>query len=153
MDMVLIQEGASVKSDIFHFMTISVMPRIFVSWQLCHNMLCGWQMSYSQIFGFCCANLDEVNHPQSWRVHMWSFWDITFFYGASNVCTKLLPNPCGHVLHNCHLVLRRKQKTKNKMSFPMWASSLKDIGSHIWATHEHPPPKTSKCQRKKNSTC
>ena len=37
----------------FHFMTILVMPQVLESWQLCHNMLCGRQMSYSdKVWGF-----------------------------------------------------------------------------------------------------
>ena len=36
------------------------MPQILESWQLWHNMLCGWQMSYSHKFGFLGANWNEL---------------------------------------------------------------------------------------------
>jgi hypothetical protein len=38
-------------------MTTLVMPHILESWQLCYNMLLGWQMSYSQKIEFFGANL------------------------------------------------------------------------------------------------
>ena len=43
-------------SEIYSSMTISVIPQILEIWQLCHNMLCGWQMSCSQNFGVIWAN-------------------------------------------------------------------------------------------------
>ena len=55
------------------FMTILVRLQIFDTWQLCHNIFCGSQMSWSQNIVFSWWNVDEVHHPQSWRVTLGRF--------------------------------------------------------------------------------
>jgi len=74
--------------------------------------------------------LYEVCHLQSWRVtsHEVIFARFFLFHGASNMCTNLFPNPFGQVVHNLHLVLRKK-KEKEKEIHPNWTSYAKDIGS------------------------
>lgn len=44
MNRAFIQGIAREKFEIFQFMTISVMPQLLGSWQLCHYMLCGQRM-------------------------------------------------------------------------------------------------------------
>ena len=115
-------------------MTILIMPQILERCPICHNIICGWQMSYSQILGFL-ANLDEVRHLRSWRGHMRSFWEISpFSWMEQATCApSFFLNPSNQVVHKHHVVLRRKPH-------PYWASyyvkiSAPKFGSHIWATH------------------
>ena len=61
------------------------------------------------VFG---ANLDEVHHPQGWRGHMTSFWEISPSSWKQKTCALSFFSPSGQVVHNRHLVLRKKKKKK-----------------------------------------
>ena len=63
----------------FHLMTISTMPQILGSWQLCHKMLCGSQKSYFRKIGYFLSKcrwslfLSKLEGPHG------SFWEIAPF--------------------------------------------------------------------------
>ena len=115
-----------------HFKIISVMPQILETWKLCHSMLCGWRMSYSQKIMSFWASLGKVHDPLNWRGRMRLFWEILFFSWSKqhvhwvfflfflfwSSCAQ--PSPC--------------PKGKQNL-YPNWALYVKDIVSYIWATH------------------
>lgn len=98
---------------------IWVRSQIFDSRKLYHNILSGWQMNCSQKFGIFWWNLDEVRHPQSWRVTWGHLGIFSLWLGVSNMCIKKIPNPFSQVMHNHHLVLRG-------------GGDPTQIGHHIW---------------------
>lgn len=75
-------------------------------------------MNHFQEFEVFWANLDEISHPQSWKVTWDRFRKFSLFNGA----LVFVWNPLGQVMHNYHLVPREK-------SHPNLASYVKDIGS------------------------
>ena len=71
---------------------------------------------------------------------MRSFWEISLFDEANNIYTHFVPRLAGSIMHNRHLVLRRK------IPHPNWASCVKDS----WATRGT-VSQNKQCQPKKNS--
>ena len=118
MKMALIRAAARENSKFFHFMIILVMPQILETWELCHNMLCGWQMSYSKKMWVFLRKF-WWSAP-SWKLegpHEVILVEFPFFFSncrASNMCTKFILFQVHQVkvVHNHHLVRRKKAPPK-----------------------------------------
>ena len=82
---------------------------------------------------------------------MRSLWEISLFHGASNMCTKVFPNPSGQVVHDLHLVLRIRNPPKfGTIRERYWLLNL----AHVFGQHMKPPPKTSNANLiSKKPTC
>ena len=141
MNIAFIRGVAKETYEIFRLMITLVVPQVFDSWQLCHDMLCGWQMSYSQRIGFLGANLDEVRHPQSWRATWGHFGRLPPFHGASNMSTYRKSNIYIYIFFSFKSVWsscaqpppypKGKKPTQTRHHIIL---ALK-FGSHIWAAH------------------
>ena len=92
----------------------------------------------------CWANLDEVHHPQSWRGHMRSFWEISPFSWSKHHLHQFYLYPSSQVMHKHHIVLRERKRKLNRKKTPnleiiicelYWLLNLAlKFESYIWAT-------------------
>ena len=103
MNMAFIYGATRENSETIRFITILVIPQILESYK------------------------DDVCHPQSWRGHMRSFWEISPFSCGKQLVVQIHPVKA---LHNRHHV-----QIGGKNSHPNWASYVKGICSLLWLLH------------------
>ena len=110
------------------------MPFGLISFCCGQIFLYGWQMSCTQIFGFSWANLDEVHHPQSWRGHMRSLWEVSLFHWASNMCTKFIIYLFIFWRQKANTANARWIKTKENAPTPRGGGAPHTHNTTTWAT-------------------
>ena len=124
------------------------------SWQLCHDMLCEWKMSYSQKLGYFEQFEMKFVTLKVWGAIWGHFGRFRLFHGASNMCTEFFLLLHIHPIKLCTTVTLSwgGKKKKIKKNFTKLPIICENFGSHIWATHET-TPKTSNANLTKIPIC
>ena len=83
-----------------------------------------------QKFGITWANLSEVCHPQSWRGHMSSFWEISLFSWSKQHVHSFFCSFQIHPIKLCTIVLRLIFWNNNRLKIKKIKKNT-HIGHHI----------------------